>query len=111
MNRNPYSIIKLRHITEKASVLAKLEHADSNPSLKKCESPKVVFIVDKKANKKEIAWAFEKIYERKKVKVVAVNTITMKPKPRRVRGRPGKTNSFKKAIITLDVGNSIDENV
>ncbi len=109
MEKNPYSIIKFRYITEKTSVLANLEKAESNKCLKKYSKPKVVFLVAKDATKQEIAWAFEKIYQRKNIKVAYVNTIIKKPKPRRLRGRPGKTNCIKKAIITLEEGNSIDQ--
>jgi len=106
--KNPYDIIKCRHITEKASVLANLEHNENNPCVKRCDKPKLVFLVDKNANKREIAWAFEKIFQRKKVKVAQVNTMLVKPKVRRLRGRPGKTAIKKKAIITLEPGNSIE---
>ena len=108
MKKDPYQIIKSRHITEKTSVLSNLENNENNACVRKCKSPKVVFLVDIKANKQEITWAFEKIYERKNVKVEAVNTIVNKPKPRRVKGRLGKTSRVKKAIITLKEGNHID---
>jgi large subunit ribosomal protein L23 len=108
MKRDPYQIIKSRHVTEKASVLSNLENNENNRCVKKCNKPKVVFIVDVNANKQEIAKAFEKIYERKKVKVESVNTIVTKPKPRKIRGRIGKTTKVKKAIITLQPGNHID---
>ncbi len=54
------------------------------------ELPKYVFVVDRTANKNEIALAIEEIYKDKTVKVVSVNTINVKPKARRVRGRLGK---------------------
>ena len=44
----------------------------------------------------------------KNVKVVAVNTINVKAKARRVRGRPGFKNAFKKAIVTFEKGDSLD---
>jgi large subunit ribosomal protein L23 len=109
--KNPYDIIKSRRHTEKSRVLENLQHANSNPSLKKCKSPKAVFNVDPKANKTEIAWAIETIYADKKVKVTAVNTVCVKPKQRRVRGFLGKTAGFKKAIVTLRPGDAIDETV
>ena len=111
MERDPYSIIKSRYLTEKATVLSNLSTAESNRCVKKCENPKVVFLVNKKANKQEIAKAIEKIYAEKNIKVLAVNTICVKPKARRVRGYLGNTSSFKKAIITLEKGDSIDEQV
>lgn len=109
--RSPYNIIKHRHVTEKARVLENLQHAVSNPSVKKCNSPKYVFVVDAHANKKEIAWAIEKIFENKKVKVTAVNTICLKPKARRVRGFMGMTSAIKKAVVTLSPGDVLDEQV
>ena len=106
--KNPYHIIKHRHVTEKSMVLQELKNAKSNPSLARCESPKYVFIVEKTANKREIAWAVEEVYKEQGIKVVAVNTINMKPKPRRVRGRPGVKSGFKKAIVTLEPKDSLD---
>jgi large subunit ribosomal protein L23 len=67
-----------------------------------------VFIVDPTANKREIAAAIEEIYSEQKVKVTAVNTINVKAKQRRVRGRLGMTKSFKKAVVSLEEGDSID---
>lgn len=111
MNKSPFDIIKNRHITEKAKVLEQLQHNTSNASVKKCQSPKVVFVVDKNANKQEIAKAVEEIYADKKVRVVSVNTINVKPKKRRVRGRTGFKVGFKKAVVTLEAGDAIEENV
>jgi large subunit ribosomal protein L23 len=108
INKNPYHVIKHQHVTEKAMMLQNLKNAESNVSLKRCESPKYVFIVDNKANKHEIAVALEEIYREKNIKVVAVNTINVKPKARRVRGRLGNTSAFKKAVVTLEKGDSLD---
>lgn len=105
---NPYNIIKHQHVTEKAMMLQELKNAKSNPSLAKCESPKYVFVVNSSANKQQIAHAIEFIYKDKHVKVVAVNTINVKAKPRRVRGRYGKKAEFKKAIVTFEKGDSLD---
>jgi large subunit ribosomal protein L23 len=107
-HRSPYEIIKHLHITEKSRMLQELQNADSNPSVRRCESPKYVFIVNPTANKQEIAQAVEEIYSERKIKVVAVNTINMKAKTRRVRGRTGKKNAFKKAVVTLEKGDSLD---
>lgn len=108
---NPFDIILSKHVTEKSRVLEQLQFNTSNPSVKKCDAPKYVFIVDKKANKQEIAKAIEEIYSDKKIKVVSVNTINAKPKARRMRGRPGVKSGFKKAIVTLEAGDSIEEKV
>lgn len=108
MKKNPYEVVKHQHITEKASVLEQLKNNSSNPSVKKCESPKYVFIVDTKANKQEIKWAVEEIYKDRNVKVIDVNTINVKAKQRRVRGRLGMKKAFKKAVVTLSKGDSLD---
>jgi len=104
-------IIKHRHVTEKSRVLEGLQHSTSNACSRKCDKPKYVFIVDVKANKKEIKDSIEKIFREKNIKVTNVNTIFKKPKKRRVRGRLGKTNAIKKAIVTLEAGDNIDDQV
>jgi len=109
--QNPYDIVKNRHVTEKAKVLEQLQFNSSNACIKKCQSPKYVFVVDKKASKYQIAQAVEEIYAEKKIKVLSVNTINVKQKERRVRGRTGFKAAFKKAIVTLEAGDSIDDNV
>ncbi len=53
----------------------------------------------------------KQIYSEKKIKVVSVNTINIKPKARRMRGRAGMKPGFKKAIVTLEAGDSIEEKV
>ena len=66
---------------------------------------KFVFVVDKRANKIQIAQAVEEIF---KVDVLAVNTVNVKGKTKR-RGRTvGKTNSYKKAIVKLEAGQTIE---
>ena len=109
MEKNPYHVIKCRYVTEKTQVLASLHTNNSNPSVRKCDTPKFVFLVDKKATKPEIARAVEQIYSEKKIKVIQVNTITMKQKQRTVRGRRGWTAGYKKAIVTLENGDMIEE--
>lgn len=112
MKRNPFDIIKNRHVTEKAQMLGKLKDAKSNKSIARCESPKYVFIVAPHANKQEIASAIEEIYKDKNIKVKAVNTINVKTKPtRRIRSygkTVGRKAAFKKAIVTLEAKDSIE---
>ena len=69
------------------------------------EFNKVVFKVHKGANKNSIKRSIEKIF---KVKVIKINTINYKSKVKMVRGKIAKTKKFKKAIITLKKGQSID---
>ena len=111
LKRNPYNVIKSRYVTEKARVLEGLKDNNSNACIKKCSAPKYVFLVEKNATKQEIARAVEAIYADKNIKVVGVNTITNKPKPRTVRGRKGMKPSFKKAIVTLKAGDVIEDKV
>lgn len=106
---NPYQVIKQRHLTEKSKVLNELQKNDSNKSVKRCTSPKYVFIVAPTANKRQIAMALETIYKEKSIKVVAVNTINVKAKARRVRGRLTFRSAYKKAVVTLEQGDSLDE--
>lgn len=106
--KNPYEVVKHRHITEKAKMLQELQNSTSNVSVSRCELPKYVFIVDRLANKREIAKAIEEIYSENNVKVVSVNTISIHAKARRVRGRMGNKPAFKKAIVTLEKGDSLD---
>lgn len=108
MTKNPYDIIKHAHVTEKAQLMATLKDLKSNPSISRFKLPKYVFIVDRDANKQEIACAIEEIYSNTGVKVVAVNTIQVKPKATRRRGRHGKKNGFKKAIVTLEEKDSLE---
>ena len=60
---------------------------------------KYTFEVAKDATKPEIAAAVEAMFKGTKVK--SVNTVTMKSKPKKVRLVPGRTASWKKAIVTL----------
>lgn len=70
---------------------------------------RVGFVVDKKANKVEIKKAIEDFYN---VKIVDVNTISYagKTKSRYTKAGfiKGRTNAFKKAIVTLAEGENID---
>ena len=63
------------------------------------------FEVAKSANKVEIAQAVEEIFD---VTVVKVNTLNVKAKPKRVRYQVGKTRTWKKAMVTVAEGDSIE---
>lgn len=64
-----------------------------------------VFKVAKSANKDEIKKAVEDAF---KVSVKSVNTLNTKAKRRRVGKYAGMSKTFKKAIVTLNDGSSID---
>ena len=69
------------------------------------EQNKIVFKVHKGANKESIKKSIEKIF---KVKVIKVNTINLKGKVKMVRNKKAFKPSYKKAIVTLKKGQSID---
>ena len=78
-------------ITEKATILS--------------EQNKTVFKVHEKANKTTIKKNIEKLF---KVNVVKVNIINKKSKLKMKQGRKSIKSGYKKAIITLKKGQSID---
>ena len=65
---------------------------------------KYTFLVDPKANKTEIKSAIEKLFN---VKVKSISTLNVKPKKKRVGRYSGMTNRAKKAIVTLEEGQTI----
>ena len=69
------------------------------------EQNKVVFKVPQKANKKNLKSNIEKIF---KVSVTKINIINKQKRTKLTRGRKIKVSGFKKAIITLKKGQSID---
>ena len=66
---------------------------------------KIVFKVEKNASKNSIKKSIEKIF---KVKVVKINTINIEGKTKMVRNKKAFKPSYKKAIVTLKKGQSID---
>ncbi len=69
------------------------------------EFNKIVFKVHKGASKDAIKRSIEKLF---KVKVIKVNTINLKGKTKFVRNKKTFTSGYKKAIVTLKKGQSID---
>ncbi len=86
-----YDLIRSPVITEKATMGS--------------EHNQVTFRVPIDASKPEIRAAVEKLFE---VKVNAVNTIRQRGKVKRFKGRLGKRPDYKKAIVSLAEGHSID---
>jgi large subunit ribosomal protein L23 len=86
-----YDVILAPHITEK-STLASEQNA-------------VVFKVARDATKPQIKEAIEAIYDKK---VVAVNTLVVKGKTKRWKGKAYQRSDVKKAIVTLAEGEMID---
>jgi len=69
------------------------------------EYNKIVFKVHDSASKKSIKKSVEKIF---KVNVIKVNTVNQKGKTKFVRGKKANRSGYKKAIVTLKKGQSID---
>ena len=91
MKTHLFDKIIVPHITEKSTNLS--------------EQNKIVFKVPSKANKKNIKNNIEKIF---KVNVTKINIINKQNRTKLTRGRKAKVSGFKKAIITLKKGQSID---
>ena len=90
MNKK-YDIIYAPIITEKSAVMA--------------NENKYAFKVSPKANKIEIKQAIEDIFN---VKVLSVTTANSHPKKRRVGKYTGMTTKYKRAVVKLAEGNSIN---
>tara|TARA_B110000014_G_C19878019_1_gene454456 strand:+ start:57 stop:350 length:294 start_codon:yes stop_codon:yes gene_type:complete len=69
------------------------------------EQNKIVFKVPNKSNKKNLKKNIEKIF---KITVVKINIINKKSRKKITRGKKVKIAGYKKAIITLKKGQSID---
>ena len=69
------------------------------------EQNKIIFKVNSKANKKNLKLNIEKIF---KVNVTKVNIINKKTRMKTTRGKKVRVKGYKKAIITLKKGQSID---
>ena len=66
---------------------------------------KYVFVVDKRANKIQIADAVHEVFD---VKVENVNTVNVKGKRKRMGRSVGKVKRYKKAIVKLAAGETIE---
>ena len=86
-----FEVIRRPMITEKATLMS--------------EHNQVVFQVAMDASKPEIREAVEGIFS---VKVTGVNTLVQKGKSKIFRGRKGRRDDMKKAVVTLADGESID---
>jgi large subunit ribosomal protein L23 len=89
--RNLIDLIKYPIITDKATKLL--------------ESNQYTFAVDLKSNKTQIKKAIEYVFN---VKVISINTSIPSVRHRRIGKFTGNRSQYKKAILTLAVGNSIN---
>ncbi|MGE0718492.1 MAG: 50S ribosomal protein L23 [Alphaproteobacteria bacterium] len=86
-----FSLVRSPVITEKATMGS--------------EHNQVTFRVPLEATKPEIKVAVETLFS---VKVVAVNTLRVAGKLKRFKGRLGQRSDFKKAVVRLAPGSTID---
>jgi large subunit ribosomal protein L23 len=86
-----YDVIVAPHITEKSTLLS--------------EHNAVVFKVAGSASKPQIKAAVEALFN---VSVTGVNTMNVKGKTKRWKGRPYTRSDVKKAVVTLAEGQTID---
>ena len=89
--KDAHDIIRAPIITEKSTLVS--------------EHNQVIFKVARDATKPEIKLAVEKLFG---VKVKAVNTLRTQGKKKFARGTRGQRSDYKKAIITLEAGQTID---
>ena len=89
-----FSIIKKPITTEKSTNLQQFNQ--------------YTFMVSKDSNSNEIKQAIEKIF---KVKVTKINTSVIRGKMKSFKGSLGYRKDFKKAVITLKEGNTIDSSL
>ncbi len=89
--REPSRIILRPVVTEKGTALK--------------EQNKYLFEVDRRANKVEVKQAVEALFN---VKVAAIHTVAMRGKVKRLGRFVGRSSDWKKAIVTLKEGHSIE---
>ncbi|HOE66968.1 MAG TPA: 50S ribosomal protein L23 [Candidatus Hydrogenedentes bacterium] len=92
MNSDPYYIVKAPLLSEESTILSTTKN-------------QYVFRVDPRANKGQIRDAIERIFS---VKVEAVNTMNYLGKVRRRGRHEGRRPAWKKAIVTLRAGDTIE---
>ena len=90
-NERKFELIRRPIVTEKSTLAS--------------EHNALTFEVPLDASKPEIKLAVEELF---KVKVKAVNTLRQKGKSKRFRGHIGQRSDFKKAMVTLEEGQSVD---
>ncbi len=91
MKINTYEIIKQPVVTEKTTKMS--------------ENNQFVFKVESTSSKENIKKAVEKLF---KVKVKSINTIKIKGKTKIFKGTKGRRSDYKKAVVTLKSGETLD---
>jgi large subunit ribosomal protein L23 len=88
---NPYQVLRRPILTEKSGQQSELLN-------------RYTFRVDVRANKHQIKDAVQRVFN---VKVLAVNVVNVRGKQRRLGRITGRTAAWKKAVVTLAAGQSI----
>ena len=88
---NPYEVLRRPIVTEKSNLQSDYLN-------------RYTFEVDVRANKHQIKHAVEQVFD---VQVVAVNVMNVRGKERRLGRVVGRTRDWKKAIVTLASGQTI----
>ena len=89
-----YDVLVSPHITEKATALS--------------QHNQYVFLINPSTNKREIKESVESLY---KVNVLSVNTVKTEGRATRFKGRVGKRNDVRKAIVRIAAGQTMDLSV
>ena len=79
--------------------------------IKPIKKPNKANVKATSTNKKIIRNGYITETSTKKVEVIKINTILSKPKTKIVKGKLGKKTGYKKAIVTLAEGNTIDSSL
>ena len=87
-----YDVVRRPIVTEKSTSMQSMRN-------------QFTFEVARSANKVEVKKAIETLFS---VEVVKVNIVNLPAKQKRTFGRPGATKPWKKAVVTLKKGDSID---
>lgn len=90
-NARLYDVIVRPVVTEKSTAAS--------------EHNKLTFKISPTATKKDVKAAVESIFN---VKVKKVNTINVEGKAKKFRGRDGQRSDFRKAVVTLEPGQTVD---
>jgi len=101
MSADHYQTVLRPVVTEKSHRLTREERGGKEPT----PLNQYTFEVATRATRGQIKTAVEELFH---VKVAKVNTMRVRGKIRRVRRQTGRTRSWKKAIVTLAPGSSID---
>jgi large subunit ribosomal protein L23 len=103
--RSPEQIIKRPLLTEKGSVLKETGGRPEHQIDPELVQPQLLFEVARDANKIEIKYAVEKLWN---VDVIKVRTSVVRGKQKRVGRYVGRISNWKRALVTLAAGQKIE---